>query len=167
MKNPFITLTILSSALNMAPALASEIIQNQRVDSHFSVESIYISSIQFTEIPDNILRKEIEKSLSRLISMSKNLESFTKSYNAEELEDAVLSMKEKMTTLDEKYPTVANHVKSKVLAEMLKEGVVIIDENETARFERVQISLNSSIVSQLEDRQGVIRSLAGEGTVCI
>ncbi len=167
MKKPILTLTILSSALNMSPSMATEIIQNQRVENIHSLDAIYVSSVQLTEIPDIVLRKEIEKALNRLVSMSKNIESFAKSYNVEEVEDAVLSMKEKMTLLDEQYPTLANHVKSKVLGEMLKEGVVIIDENETTRFERVQISLNRSIVSQLEDRQGVIRTLAGEGTVCI
>lgn len=167
MKKPILSLAILSSALNMSPSMATELIQNQRLDHIQIVEEIYVSSVNFTEIPDSVLRKEIERALARLVSMSKNIESFAKSYNAEEVEDAVLTMKEKMTILDEQYPTVANHVKSKVLGEMLKEGVVIIDESETARFERVQISLNRSIVSQLEERQGVIRSLAGEGTVCI
>ena len=171
MKRPLLTLAILSSALNLTPALATELsnLSIGQLESRISFKqsAIYFDGVFLAEIQDQSLRQQTVKALSRLVSVSKLVESNIKSDKSDELEDAILSLKEKMTALEEQQPEIANQVKSKVLGEMLKEGVVVIDDTETSRFERVQVTLNDSIVARLEERQGVVRSLAGEGVVCI
>ncbi len=167
MKKPLLTLAVLSTVLNLNPAMAKEI-------SHLSIGQIESShaiadldGIFLFEIQDRALRKQIEKDLNHLVSLSKFVESDAKSDNAAELEEAILSLKGKITILEEQRPEIANQVKSKVLAEMLRTGVVVVDQDETSRFNRVQLTLNDSIVAQLESRAEIIGRVAGEGVVCI
>jgi len=171
MKNPLITLTLLSSALNISPISAQEVIHQFSTEnnSQASIErALFNHSLVLSEIQDEELKREILTTLANLISLSQTVKSDDKTDESEELEGAVIGLRNKVFVLDSSEPSISSQVKSKLLGEMLRSGVVVIDEEETLSQSRVQVVLNSSIVTQLENRPGFIDSVAASnGTVCI
>jgi len=171
MKNPLITLTLLSSALNISPVLAQEVIHQFSTgnNNQASIErTLFNHSLILTEIQDEELKREILTILANLISLSQTVKSDDKTDKSEELESAVIGLRNQVLVLDSSEPNISSQVKSKLLGEMLRSGVVVIDEEETLSQSRVQVILNSSIVTQLENRPGFIDSVAASnGTVCI
>jgi len=171
MKNPLITLTLLSSALNISPISAQEVIHQFSTEnnSQASIErALFNHSLVLSEIQDEELKREILTTLANLISLSQTVKSDDKTDKSEELEGAVIGLRNKVFVLDSSEPSISSQVKSKLLGEMLRSGVVVIDEEETLSQSRVQVILNSSIVTQLENRPGFIDSVAASnGTVCI
>jgi len=171
MKNPLITLTLLSSALNISPISAQEVIHQFSTEnnSQASIErALFNHSLVLSEIQDEELKREILTTLANLISLSQTVKSDDKTDESEELEGAVIGLRNKVFVLHSSEPSISSQVKSKLLGEMLRSGVVVIDEEETLSQSRVQVVLNSSIVTQLENRPGFIDSVAASnGTVCI
>lgn len=171
MKKPLITLTVLSSVLNMTPISAQELIhQFENEDSGRVVrERVFFNhSLVLSEIQDEELRREILAKLDILVLLSQAVKSDNKIDKSEELDNAIVGLKDKVLILEASESSVSSQVKSKLLGEMLRSGVVVVDELETLNQSRVQVVLNSSIVAQLENRPGLIDSIAASsGTVCI
>lgn len=171
MKKPLITLTVLSSVLNITPVSAQEVIQQFANESNggFATErALFNHSLVLSEIQDEELRREVLAKLDSLISLSQSVKSDSKIDKSEELDNAIAGLKNKILILENRESNVSSQVKSKLLGEMLRSGVVVVDEEETLNQSRVQVVLNSSIVAQLESRPGLIDSVAASsGTVCI
>jgi hypothetical protein len=160
MKKPILKLAIISTALNMSPSMASDMIN---IQSNSIKKEIMDNSFSLNEISDRELKKEIEMVLKQLISISKNVESFS----SEEIEFTLLLLQECSTLLDRQYPETSNIVKSKILGKLLLEGVVIINPLSGNEINGFQVSLNQSIVSQLEASQSVIRAFAIGDRICM
>lgn len=165
------TLTLLSTALNINPLSAQEVIHqfSGENDNHIATErALFTHSLVLSEIQDEGLRREILAKLEKLVSLSHAVKTNELADKSEELENAVIGMKERVLDLEFREPTISSQVKSKLLSEMLRSGVVVIDEEETLNQSRIQVVLNDSIISQLENRPGLVNSVsAAGGTVCI
>lgn len=160
MKNPLLTLAIISTALNMSPSMASDIMS---IHKNSIKKEMMDNSFSLNEILDSELKKEIEMILKQLIFISKNVESFS----SEEIEFTLLLLQESSILLDGQYPIISNIVKSKILGKLLLEGVVVINPLSGNDINGFQVSLNQSIVSQLEASQSVIRAFAIGDRICM
>jgi len=82
------------------------------------------------------------------------------------LEKALLALKDDISMVDKDSPQISYKVKSKILGELLRTGIVEIDKNELEISDNVRLDLNDSIVRELE-RRGNIRDVVSRGgTIC-
>lgn len=160
MKKPVLTLAIISTALNLNPLMASDMldVHKSRIEKEISFYSFSLK-----EILDSNLRDEVEATLKQLISISKNAESFS----SEEIDFTLFLLQEYSTLLDRQSPEISNVIKSKILGKLLLEGVVVINPMSGNEVNGFQVSLNQSIVSQLEKGQSIIKASAIGDRVCI
>jgi hypothetical protein len=163
MKKSILTLTVLSTALNINPAMATDLVQ-PNIQGY---ESVYMNMIRILEIPDSILREEIEWALNHLVLVNNKIKFSENLCDIDDLEVTVLALKKSMLVLEEQYPAISYQVKLKVISEMLRRGVFIIDGEETDHFEVGEIAFNESIVSRLKEQSDFSDVPAGDGSICI
>ena len=171
MKKPILTLAVLSSALNLNQTLASELTHSffgKENRMSVTASTDVVGEALLAEIPNSIFRREIELAVRHLVFVGGTSgSSFHKEEEGDALAESLLSLKDKVAELEYRHPELASSVKAKILAEMLRTGVVVIDEEESSRLNRVQVALNGSILEKLEERQDVLNAVAGNGTICL
>lgn len=167
MKKSILTLTVLSTALNINSTMATDLVQsNDGVDLQ-GYESVYMNMIRILEIPDSVLRDEIEWALNHLVFINNKIKLSEKLYGIDDLGVTISALKESVVVLEEKYPVISFKIKLKIIQELLKRGVFVIDGEERASFEVGQIAFNKSIVSRLEEQSDFSDVPAGDGSICI
>ena len=170
MKKKILTLSILSSALNINYAHANELIKatpDCKVNVLGDKSLLTLNCLQIIELSDKDLRGQIEKSVANLVTASQ-IKPLDKEdgKKGEELEKALLTLKDHVSMVDKNSPEISYKVKSKILGELLRTGIVEIDKEELERSDNVQLDLNDSIVRELE-RRGNIRDVVSRGgTIC-
>ncbi|PIQ68571.1 MAG: hypothetical protein COV91_03520 [Candidatus Taylorbacteria bacterium CG11_big_fil_rev_8_21_14_0_20_46_11] len=170
MKKQILTLTILSSALNINYAHANELVR-ATPDCKINVLGVSsflsLSCLQITELSDKELRGQIEKAVSDLITASQIKPSDKEDEKkGKELEKTLLKLKDQVSLIDKNHPEISYKVKSKILGELLRTGIVEINKEELERSANVELDLSDSIVRELE-RRGNIRDVVSRGgTIC-
>ena len=171
MKKQILTLSILSSALNINHVMADDILK-MKPDCEVNIVNgrslLALSCLQISELSDKELRNQLEKAVADLVSVS-----FFSSPEKEgeekvdKLEKALKELKTKVELVENKQPEVSITVKSKILGEFLRTGLVVIDQKETLDRDRVQLDFNQSIIRELERRQEILDIYSKGGTICL
>lgn len=170
MKKKILTLSILSSALNINYAHANDLVR-AAPDCKISVLGekalLSLNCLQITELSNKGVREEIEKAVANLVTASQ-MKPLDKEdgKKGEELEKALLTLKDHVSMVDKNNPEISYKVKSKILGELLRTGVVEIDKEEMERSDNVQLDLNDSIVRELERRGNIHDVVSRGGTIC-
>ena len=171
MKKRILTLSILSSVLNLNQTLAHDIAM-VKYDSTINVMEksnlFAMGHFQVKELTDNALRVGVENAVFNLVIASR-LKSNENDYGekADKLETALANLEEQISILDHQQPESSIEIKSKILGELLRTGVVVTDKEEVERSERMFFDFNSSIVKELEDRHIVLNKYAKGGIICL
>ena len=157
MKKQILTLSIISSVLNLNPALAHERgIYKQsggtNVQGDFTGGADGGEGLWFPELENRELQGRIIHVVKGLIGASQ--------FHADGtlLEKALNRLKMQILVLDSLYPEHAASVKRKIMNELLRADVVVKDDD--------SFSLNDSIVRKLEERGIVADVYAKGGTIC-
>lgn len=170
MRKKIVTLSILSSALNVNYVQANELL-NAVPDCKVNVlgekSLLTMNCLRITELSDKELREQIETAVSSLVIASQIKPTDKEDEKkGKELEKALLGLKERVSLIDKDHPEIAHKVKSKILGELLRTGIVEIDKEELELSRNVELDLNNSIIRELE-RRGNIRDVVSRGgTIC-
>ncbi|MBI2519941.1 MAG: hypothetical protein HYV97_05980 [Bdellovibrio sp.] len=158
MKKQILTLSIISSVLNLNAALAGEQgIQKQsgaiKVQADFSWGAGDGERLWFPELENYELQDRIIHVVKALIDASQL------HADGMVLEKALNRLKMQVLVLDSLYPEHAASVKRKIVDELLRAGVIVKDDN--------SFTLSDSIVHELEERGIVTDIYAKRGGICI
>lgn len=157
MKKQIMTLSILSTVLNLNTSLAHERgIYKQSGPSNVHGDFRGVDGgggFLFPELENRELQWRIIHVVKAVISASQ--------FHADGtvLEKALNRLKMQILVLDSLYPEHAASVKRKIMGELLRTGVVVKDDD--------SLSLNDSIVRELEERGIVTDVYAKGGVICI
>ncbi|HAZ13181.1 MAG: hypothetical protein A2X86_15970 [Bdellovibrionales bacterium GWA2_49_15] len=159
MKKQILTLSIISSVLNLNTALAGETgIQKENGAIKGTVQTVFPwgtrggGRLWFPELENHELQGRIIHVVKALIDASQLRAEGTA------LEKALDRLKVQILVLDSLYPEHAESVKKKIMDELLRTGVVIRDDD--------SFSLNDSIMHELEERGIVADVYAKRGVIC-
>ncbi len=162
MRKQILTFSIVSSVLNLNCALAHDLaIQSKdyRINAWAQNREAAISGFQILELKNKVFGKQVGDAVANLILAVVSL-AVEHEANGDMLEAALDDLKIKIGDMDSLYPEQSTSVKAKILSELLRTEVVVMDDDAIP-------GLNESIIRELEGRQIIVDLYAHGGVICI